>query len=69
MTITKKERNRRLKLGIVGIVLIITSYGVAKFTHDVSGDWFKFSMLITGIIGWTEGCITLTDVWSTRFGK
>ena len=69
MTITKEEKNRRLKLGILDLVLIVLAYIIAKITNDMSGDWLKFSLLTTGIIGWTEGCITLTDIWQVRFGK
>lgn len=61
-----KEKNRRLKLGIVALVLIVLSYAIAKITNDVSGDWWKFSLLATGIIGWTEGCITLTDIFGLK---
>ena len=59
------EKNRRLKLGIISLVLIILSYALAKFTNDVSGGWFKFSMLTLGVLGFTGGFLTFTDI----FGK
>ena len=65
MALDKKERNRRIKLGILALTLTVLAYALAKITNDTSGDWFKFSMITIGIIGWTEGCVTLTDI----FGK
>jgi len=65
MAVNNKERNRRLKLGITSLVLIVLSYALAKFSSDVSGDWFKFSMLTLGVLGFTGGYLTLTDI----FGK
>lgn len=66
MAISKEERNRRLKLGLLGLVLVVISYAVAKLTNDVSGDWWRFSLLAVGILGWTEGCITLTDIFGLK---
>lgn len=65
MAKNNKERNRRIKLGLLAIGLVVLAYAVAKITNDTSGDWFKFSMITIGLIGWTEGCVTLTDI----FGK
>lgn len=62
MAENNKERNRRLKLGIVALVLVVLAYATAKITNDISGDWWRFSLLCIGLIGWTEGCITLTDI-------
>lgn len=64
-----EEKNRRLKLGIFDISLVVIAYGIAKITNDISGDWWKFSLLITGLIGWIEGCITLTDIFGLKERK
>jgi len=61
-----EERNRRLKLGAIALVLIVLAYALAKITNDLSGDWWRFSLLTVGIIGWTEGCITLTDIFGLK---
>ena len=65
MKVIKEERNRRIKLGIVALALTVLSYGLAKITNDVSGDWHKFSMLVAGLVGFIGGYLTLTDI----FGK
>lgn len=57
-----EERNRRIKLGILALAFVVLSYAVAKITNDTSGDWFRFSLITIGLIGWTEGCVTLTDI-------
>ena len=62
MTKDNEERNRRIKLGIFAIILVVFAYGLAKITNDTSGDWFRFSLITIGLIGWTEGCVTLTDI-------
>ena len=58
----KIERNRRLKLGIAAIALVTLAYAIAKITNDMSGDWWKFSLLVVGIVGFIGGYITLTDI-------
>ncbi|GAG09919.1 unnamed protein product [marine sediment metagenome] len=62
MAISKEERNRRIKLGITALSLTVLSYGLAKITNDVSGDWFKFSILCVGLVGIIGGFLTFTDV-------
>ncbi len=62
MAISKEERNRRIKLGIVALSLTVISYAVAKITNDTSGDWFKFSILCIGLVGLIGGYLTFTDV-------
>lgn len=62
---SKKERNRRVKLGILALVLVVLAYGLAKITGDTSGDWWKFSILTVGLVGFTGGYLTMTDI----FGK
>jgi len=57
-----KEKNRRIKLGILALVLTVVSYALAKITNDVSGDWFKFSLLCVGLAGLIGGHLTFTDV-------
>ena len=66
MAITKEERNRRIKLGLLALVLVVAAYALAKITNDTSGDWFKFSLITVGLIGWTEGCVTLTDIFGRK---
>ena len=63
------ERNRRLKLGIVALALVVLAYALAKITNDMSGDWWRFSLLITGITLFIGGYITITDVIALRWGK
>jgi len=58
----KKEKNRRLKLGVVSLVLVVLAYGLAKITNDMSGDWWRFSLLVVGLVGFIGGYITITDV-------
>jgi len=65
----QKERNRRIKLGILAMALVVLSYALAKITNDTSGDWFRFSLITIGLIGWTEGCVTLTDILGKRIRK
>lgn len=59
----KEERNRRLKLGIAALVLVVLAYALAKITNDTSGDWFKFSLLTIGLVGFIGGYLTLTDIF------
>ena len=66
MAVTKEERNRRVKLGIVALSLTVLAYGLAKITNDVSGDWFKFSMLCVGLVGIIGGFLTFTDIFSKK---
>ena len=66
MAIKKEERNRRIKLGLLALSLVVIAYGLAKITNDTSGDWFKFSLITIGLIGWTEGCVTLTDIFGRK---
>ena len=61
----KRERNRRLKLGIAALALVVLAYALAKITADTSGDWWKFSLLAVGLVGFIGGYLTLTDI----FGK
>ena len=65
MAISKEERNRRIKFGILALSLTVLSYALAKITNDTSGDWFKFSMLCVGLVGLIGGYLTFTDI----FGK
>lgn len=58
----KMERNRRLKLGITAMVLVVLAYALAKITNDTSGDWWRFSLLIIGLALFIGGYITVTDV-------
>jgi len=57
-----EERNRRIKMGVLALVLTIIAYALAKITNDTSGDWFKFSILCVGLVGIIDGCLTFTDV-------
>ena len=61
-----EDKHRRVKLGFLDLILVVVVYIVAKITNDVSGDWWKFSLLVTGLIGWIEGCITLTDIFGLK---
>ena len=63
MAKNSKERNRRLKLGILALSLTVLSYAMAKITGDESGDWFRFSMLCIGLAGFIGGYLTLTDIF------
>ena len=62
MAISKEERNRRIKFGILALSLTVLSYALAKITNDTSGDWFKFSMLCVGLVGLIGGYLTFTDI-------
>lgn len=62
-----EERNRRLKYGIVGLGLVVLAYALAKITNDVSGDWWRFSLLVVGLVGFIGGYLTLTDIYGKRF--
>jgi len=62
METNNKERNRRLKLGVLGLVLVVFAYALAKITNDMSGDWWRFSLLTLGIVLFIGGYITVTDV-------
>ena len=64
-----EERNRRLKFGIAALVLVVFAYILAKITNDVSGDWWRFSLLIVGLDLFIGGYITITDVVALRWGK
>lgn len=66
MTENNKEKNRRVKLGILALTLVILAYGLAKITSDMSGDWFKFSLLCVGLVGFIGGYITLTDIFGRK---
>lgn len=57
-----EEKNRRLKLGILALILTILAYGFAKISGDTSGDWFKFALLCVGLAGLIGGQLTFTDV-------
>jgi len=61
-----EERNRRIKLGFLGLALTVISYAIAKITNDVSGDWFKFSILCIGLAGVIGGCLTFTDIFGRK---
>lgn len=61
-----EERNRRVKLGILALGLVILAYALAKITSDMSGDWFKFSLLVVGLIGFIGGYLTMTDIWGGK---
>ena len=63
---TSEDKHRRIKLGFLDLIIVVIVYAIAKITNDISGDWWKFSMLITGLIGWIEGCITLTDIFGLK---
>ncbi len=67
MADNNKEKNRRIKLGILALVLTILSYALAKITNDVSGDWFKFALLCVGLAGLIGGQLTFTDVLGKKF--
>lgn len=56
------ERNRRIKLAVLALVLTVLAYAVAKITNDTSGDWFKFALLCIGLAGIIGGQLTFTDV-------
>lgn len=62
METNNKERNRRLKLGIAALALVVLAYALAKITADTSGDWWKFSLLAVGLVGFIGGYLTITDV-------
>lgn len=66
MALEKKERNRRIKLGILALAIMLIAYALAKISNDTSGDWFKLSLMTIGLIGWTEGCVTLTDIYGKK---
>jgi len=66
MTKNNEEKNRRVKLAIGGLFLVVVSYAIAKITNDVSGDWFKFSILCIGLIGVIGGCLTFTDIFGRK---
>ena len=66
MTKNNEEKNRRVKLAIGGLILVVASYTIAKLTNDVSGDWFKFSILCIGLIGVIGGCLTFTDIFGRK---
>lgn len=57
-----KERNRRIKLGILALGLTVAAYALAKITNDTTGEWFKFALLVTGLAGIIGGQLTFTDV-------
>jgi len=63
------ERNRRLKLGIAALALVVVAYALAKITGDESGDWWRFSLLTVGLVLFTGGYLTITDVVALRWGK
>lgn len=65
MATNNKERNRRLKLGIVALALVVLAYATAKISGDQSGDWWRFSLLAVGLVSFIGGYLTLTDI----FGK
>lgn len=58
----KVERNRRLKYGAAGLVLVVLAYALAKITNDTSGDWWRFSMLVVSLVFFIGGYLTVTDV-------
>lgn len=62
----KEERNRRLRFGYLALGLTVLSYTIAKITGDESGDWFKFSMLCLGLVGFIGGYLTLTDIFMRK---
>ena len=62
MALDKKEKNRRIKLGILALTLTVIAYALAKITNDTSGDWFKFALLCVGLAGLIGGELTFTDV-------
>lgn len=66
METNNKERNRRLKLGIVALALVVLAYALAKITEDVSGDWWRFSLLTVGLVGFIGGYLTLTDIYGKK---
>lgn len=65
--IDKKERNRRLKLGIGTLILVVGAYILAKVTNDQSGDWYRFSIIVAGVFASIGGYITLTDLLGKKF--
>ena len=62
METNTKEKNRRIKLGLLALVLVVLAYTLAKITGDESGDWWKFSLLECGLVGFIGGYLTLTDI-------
>lgn len=56
------EKNRRIKLGILALVLTVGAYALAKITNDTTGDWFKFALLTTSLAGIIGGFLTFTDI-------
>lgn len=62
----RKEKNRRLKLGIGAGLIAIGAYALAKITNDQSGDWWRFSLLIVGLAGFIGGYLTITDVFHIK---
>ena len=62
MALDKKEKNRRIKLGMLALTLTVLAYALAKITNDTSGDWFKFALLCVGLAGLIGGELTFTDV-------
>lgn len=63
----KAEKNRRLKLGIACLALVVLAYAGAKISQDVSGDWWRFSLLAVGLIAFIGGYLTLTDILGKKF--
>lgn len=62
----KAEKNRRLKLGIAALALVVLAYALAKITNDMSGDWWRFSLLTVGLVGFIGGYLTLTDIYGKK---
>jgi len=61
-----EERNRRVKLGVLALGFVVLSYAVAKITNDMSGDWWKFSLLVVGLVSFIGGYLTMTDIWGGK---
>ena len=65
-TKNKKDRERRLKLGIATIILVTIAYYTDRFGGGTyTGDWKAYAYVVGTVFAFIGGYITMTDI----FGK
>lgn len=61
----KKDRERRMKLGIATVTLVTIAYYTDRYIGTYTGDWKVYAYVVGAIFAFIGGYITLTDI----FGK
>ena len=65
MSITKEEKNRRLRLAFIVIALVTIAFYADRFVGNYTGGWKDYAYIVGIVFAIGAGLLTVTDV----FGK